>query len=81
LNVLESPIVDFRELRSFLLDLDIEDGVFSAEIQRVVGIVRVNSRTSRGMVVPEFGGMLIMMIMMIVMVVMRDIVTLFSHIR
>lgn len=81
MNVLESPVVDFRELGPFLLDFDIEDGVLSAEIEGVVRIIGVNGGEGCRVVVPEFRGVLIMMIVMVVMVVMRDIVTLFSHTR
>lgn len=37
LDVLQSPVVDLAELRSFLLQLDVEKRMLLREVQRIVG--------------------------------------------
>jgi hypothetical protein len=40
LDVFQSPVIDFAELGSFLLELDVEKRMFFGEVQRIVGRFR-----------------------------------------
>lgn len=81
LDVLQSPVVDLTELRSLLLQLDVEKRMLLREVQRIVGRFGVVDWLGERMVMSQFGAVLVMVVMMIVMIMMilMTLVALFSH--
>jgi hypothetical protein len=60
--------------------LDIKERMFFSEIERIVGLMRLEDRLDGRVVVPQFGSVLIVMVvvfMVLVMIVMA--VPFFSH--
>jgi hypothetical protein len=59
LDVVQAPLVDFRKLRSFFLELEVEEGVFAREVEGVLVVVGgVLGRHGR-QIVPQLRGVLV----------------------
>lgn len=72
LHVLESAVVDFGELRTLLVELDIEEGVLAGEVEGVVGVGAGVGGEGDGVVVlalrSVFGVVLVMLVVLVVVV-------------
>jgi hypothetical protein len=83
LDVFLSPIVNFTELGSLLLQLDIEKRMLLCEVQRFVSFFGVVDGHLGWMLEPQFWAVLFVMVMMIVVIVVIMMivmaVALFSH--
>ncbi len=54
LDVFQSPVVNLTELRSLLLQLDLEKRMLLSEVQRVVGFFGVVDGHFWSVIVPQF---------------------------
>jgi hypothetical protein len=81
LNVFKPPIVNFAELWTFLLELDIEERMLFGEIEWIVGFVRNISWLFGRVIVVKFRGVLLVVIVVILLIVMLMIIlmALLSH--